>query len=260
MDYLSLDLDKMNDLLFYAANIEDITLDCVVGHDVAHRFPLHSHRSLCIGLVTKGVRSMNVSGSHINISENEVFIINSNQPHSIDDIVPHSYIALTVNGLADNTVFGNIVRSETAAEMLKSVAEAIIQKSDILASQWSLLFNYLKTNYLFAETIPSEGLMIKKVKKYISDNYYNQVAISEMAKEACMSKFHFCRQFRQKVGMSPHIYLINWRLRHANKCLKSNMPVLDAAIDAGFYDSSHLIRAFRSYMAVSPDDYRRAFR
>jgi len=123
-----------------------------------------------------------------------------------------------------------------------------------------MLFNHLTDNYLLSESAAPSALLLQRVEKYIADNYYNQVVISEMAKAACMSKFHFCRQFRQLAGMSPHIYLINWRLRYANKCLKNNMPVFDAAIEAGFYDSSHLVKAFRSYMAVSPDAYRKAFR
>ncbi|MDR1779867.1 MAG: AraC family transcriptional regulator [Tannerella sp.] len=251
----------MNDLKFYTANIEGLTLDCVVGRDVAHRFPLHSHRSLCIGLVTEGVRNMKVGNTFLNISENDVFIINPNQPHAIEEATAsHSYIAITVNGLTNNVAFQNLVRSETVIALIKSVSEAIIQKNDNLAVQWTMLFNHLKTNYLIADSAVPSDLLFQKVEKYIMDNYSNQVAVGEMAKAACMSKFHFCRQFRQTVGMSPHIYLINWRLRHANKCLKNNMPVFDAAIDAGFYDSSHLIKTFRSYMAVSPDDYRKAFR
>jgi AraC-like DNA-binding protein len=211
-------------------------------------------------MVTEGVRSMNISGTLLNISENDVFIINPNQPHAIEATSSHSYIALTVSCLADNLMFRNLVRSETLVAMLKSVATAIMQKSDSLSALWLILFNHLTDNYLLSESVAPSALLLQRVEKYIAENYYNQVVISEMAKAACMSKFHFCRQFRQIAGMSPHIYLINWRLRHANKCLKNNMPVFDAAIEAGFYDSSHLVKAFRSYMAVSPDAYRKAFR
>jgi AraC-like DNA-binding protein len=247
-------------LKFYTANIKGLAFDCVVGCDVAHRFPLHSHRSLCIGLVTEGVRRMKVGDTLLNVAKNEAFIININQPHAIDFTVPHSYIAITINGLTEKDAFRNHVCSDTVMRMLWLVAEAIIQKSDTLANRWTSLYNHIKDNYLLTQYSAQTGLLLQKVENYIVENYYNQLTVNEMAKAACMSKFHFCRRFRQTVGMSPHIYLINWRLRHANKCLKNNMPVFDTAIGAGFFDSSHLIKVFQSYMAVSPDDYRKAFR
>jgi AraC-like DNA-binding protein len=60
------------------------------------------------------------------------------------------------------------------------------------------------------------------------------------------------------MGISPHKYLMQYRLSMSHKSLQGNISVFDAAVNSGFYDSSHFIRTFYNNMAISPQSYRQS--
>jgi AraC family transcriptional regulator len=83
------------------------------------------------------------------------------------------------------------------------------------------------------------------------------LALSDLAREAAMSPYHFLRTFRSVVGMTPHQFVLRTRLhRAAVRLRRSNEPISAIAFDAGFNDLSTFNRRFRRVMAASPSEYR----
>jgi AraC-like DNA-binding protein len=83
------------------------------------------------------------------------------------------------------------------------------------------------------------------------------LSLSDLAREAGMSAFHFLRVFRALVGMPPHQYLLRTRLhRAAVRLRRSDEPIATIAFDAGFNDLSTFNRRFRRVMGASPSAYR----
>ncbi len=97
---------------------------------------------------------------------------------------------------------------------------------------------------------------MRRSLEYIRLNYRRQIRVEEIAAHACMSTFHFSRLFKSSTGLSPHNYLVQYRLARSREGLRGNTSVFDTAIDTGFYDSSHFVRTFHSHMAVSPKRFR----
>jgi AraC-like DNA-binding protein len=66
------------------------------------------------------------------------------------------------------------------------------------------------------------------------------------------------RVFRAEVGLTPHAYVVDVRVRRAQALLKEGASPADAAARVGFADQAHLTRAFKARVGVAPGAYRRA--
>jgi AraC family transcriptional regulator len=84
-----------------------------------------------------------------------------------------------------------------------------------------------------------------------------RISVAQLARDACMSAYHFLRTFRHVVGMTPHQYVLRTRLHRAALALRrSDQPVSAVALDAGFEDLSTFNRRFRRVMGVTPSVFR----
>ncbi len=80
--------------------------------------------------------------------------------------------------------------------------------------------------------------------------------VADIAARAGLSREGFSRAFVRTHGMPPHAFGMVMRLNHARRLLRRNVHIVEAAIDAGFADQSHLGRCFRRVFGVSPGHYR----
>jgi AraC-like DNA-binding protein len=88
-----------------------------------------------------------------------------------------------------------------------------------------------------------------------------QLAVSELAQEASLSRFHFVRTFTRVIGLTPHRYLTRARLRRAAVQLATgDSRVIDIAFDSGFRDVSNFNHAFRAEFGTTPLEHRARLR
>ncbi|HVW60233.1 MAG TPA: AraC family transcriptional regulator, partial [Puia sp.] len=69
-----------------------------------------------------------------------------------------------------------------------------------------------------------DGKMVR-TKKYIDGHYGSVIDLDAMAREACMSKFHFIRSFKRYYGRTPHAYLKEVRVAEAKRLLQKGVPI-----------------------------------
>jgi AraC-like DNA-binding protein len=79
--------------------------------------------------------------------------------------------------------------------------------------------------------------------------------LTELAKLVGVSRFQLLRGFAREVGTTPHAYLVQRRIQFARRLLVAGRPIVEAAIDAGFADQSHLTRAFVRQFGITPGRY-----
>jgi AraC family transcriptional regulator len=87
------------------------------------------------------------------------------------------------------------------------------------------------------------------------------LTLSELAREAHLSRYHFLRTFARVTGLTPRQYVLRARLRSAAVRLATgDERVIDVALDCGFRDISNFNRAFHAEFGRSPTEERARLR
>jgi transcriptional regulator GlxA family with amidase domain len=87
------------------------------------------------------------------------------------------------------------------------------------------------------------------------------VSLPELAAISGFSISHFARSFKASTGLSPHRWLLQARVRRAQRVLlEADAPLVEVALASGFADQSHLTRVFRTVTGEAPGAWRRKHR
>ena len=97
---------------------------------------------------------------------------------------------------------------------------------------------------------------LKRAREAIEDDP-DGTSIEEAAGAAGIHRVHLSRMFRRFYGVPPSLYRRNLLVaRAASALVRSGTPLAQVAADAGFCDQSHLSRAMRSAVALTPGELR----
>jgi AraC family transcriptional regulator len=147
---------------------------------------------------------------------------------------------------------------------LRSICDALVKTNqDARASVLSPIEKIRrleKTNP--ADTVPLRGgLSARKQKlvlEFIEQHLAEEVSLTELARLAKLSLFHFAREFRHSFGVPPHRYHVARRMARAkDMLLHSELPVTQIGARLGFRETSSFTRAYRRYAGVTPSEFRR---
>ncbi|MFG1173392.1 AraC family transcriptional regulator [Erwiniaceae bacterium CAU 1747] len=127
-----------------------------------------------------------------------------------------------------------------------------------------LFMQAIRTHY--RQTQPQQGWMAalsdSRLRPVI-EKIHQQLAfpwrLSEMAKQAGMSRSAFSTHFRQVTGETPGEYLARWRIWRARCLLRHpNLTLGTIARRVGYDSAITFGRAFKRYEGRTPGEYRRA--
>lgn len=117
---------------------------------------------------------------------------------------------------------------------------------------------YLCRNFSCEKTETAEkDLSIKKAIIYINSNYTEQMTIDEIASNAALSKYYFCREFKKVTGYSAVQYINMTRCRAAEKILAGGSTVGEAAEAVGYDNLSYFSKTFRTVTGHLPGEYKK---
>jgi AraC family transcriptional regulator of arabinose operon len=99
---------------------------------------------------------------------------------------------------------------------------------------------------------------ITAVLLYINEHFREKVNLKKYAEIAHLSLSRFSHLFTEKVGVSPHKYVLSLRIEEAKELLMcSSMSVIEIAAHIGIDDPSYFSRIFRKHSGCSPVEYRK---
>ena len=94
-----------------------------------------------------------------------------------------------------------------------------------------------------------------QAKLFIDENFADRLDLENISDEACFSKFHFIRLFRNVYGKTPHRYLTTVRIEKAKILLTKNIPVSEVCYAVGFESLPSFSGLFRKLTGCSPSEY-----
>ena len=95
--------------------------------------------------------------------------------------------------------------------------------------------------------------------RYIEEHFAEEISLDTLAKLVRLSRYHFCRSFKQSFGMPPHRFHTRRRIEHAKSLLASRaVSVTSVGSAIGFRETSSFIVAFRKITGLTPASYQRS--
>ncbi len=100
---------------------------------------------------------------------------------------------------------------------------------------------------------------IDDVTEFIEAGLTRRLRLTDLARVAALSPFHFARCFKATTGLAPHQYVLARRIELAKRLIMTtSRPVVEVAWSAGFENVSHFRRQFAAQVGVVPGVLRRA--
>ena len=98
---------------------------------------------------------------------------------------------------------------------------------------------------------------LQRVNAYIAASMSEAINLDDLADAAAQSRFHFQRTFARTLGITPHRYVMQLRLKRAIELIQDgHLPLKAIAADTGFVDQSHLSRWARKAYGMRLTEFR----
>nr|WP_245419863.1 AraC family transcriptional regulator [Phyllobacterium salinisoli] len=100
-------------------------------------------------------------------------------------------------------------------------------------------------------------MVLRRAIERLRSNSDADVSLAALASDAGLSRFHFCRSFKESTGLSPHAWLRQYRLDQAMDMLRDpEMPVVSVAAALGYSSQTAFAAAFRQLTGETPTEWR----
>lgn len=237
----------------------------------------HSHTIFSIGAITSGRCEYLHEKTRLEIGAETVVLMNPGNVHACNpvDDQPWSYVMLYVDpqwlaGIQhasesiDSPFFEPVAATHTqSAEVFKALVDFYTTLVDpsvaVMAKHEAAIgFFTLMQQTLARSTAPMKmtSPKVERVAQFIDAHYLSNIRLQDMCDAANLSEAYLIRAFELRYHMTPHAYLLNRRIQHAQRQLLNGASIADIAQQAGFSDQAHFQRVFKKHIAATPGQYK----
>ena len=107
----------------------------------------------------------------------------------------------------------------------------------------------------YADGLPKRKL--ERILSYIQTHLDQDTSLTELANLVQMSSHYFASLFKQSIGLSPHQYLIDCRIKRAKQLLAhTELPIVEICQQVGYQSQSYFTKIFRKHSGITPKKFR----
>jgi AraC-like DNA-binding protein len=256
-------------------------LDGVQGVDLlrwdasTHRYARHSHEGYALGVVEAGAHAFAARGRTWTAVPGRVIVVNPEDAHdgrpaARDDEYSYRmiYVDRAVIAAALDEAAGRHVATPFFAEAVVDdvgLAERLLEvhragehpesRLECEALLITVLVELARRHGGGRAVVERERRCPREValaREYLREHFAEDCSLAELAALAGLDRFQLLRAFRRHVGLPPHLYQTQLRLRHAKRLIAAGESAGIVAATVGFSDQSHLIRKFKAAYGVTP--------
>ena len=237
-------------------------------------FPDHFHDAYSIGIIEQGIEKLDIADKKgILAHANTVIVINPYEIHanSYYDHDPWAYRIVYISleamqyaqrqmGLFPNNTLSFPHMGIDDAELYRLILDFHMDTGQLYLTKLQAMLGHLIRHYAAIKPESDNSQYhqnIGEAAHFIRQHCGDKIAIDELAARYAMDKYKFIRSFKQQTGLTPVSYLLLHRINHSKALIAQDMPILDVALESGFYDQSHYTHYFKKYIGISPLTYKK---
>jgi AraC-like DNA-binding protein len=249
-------------------------LEVMHANYLTHSFAPHRHESFVSSVIDRGVGTIWYRGAMHIAPSGSLVLLNPDEIHTgqvygaegwnyralYPSVELLTHIACEVTEQSGNVYFCStpIIYDPTLANLLQQLHVVLAEDGPVLERETWLLQTYA---YLFtrhAERLQKvrsagkEPRAVTMAREYLEAHLADNVSLTQLAQVTGLSPFYLVRVFHRAVGLPPHAYLNQMRLKRAKELLLLGLPIVSVAYEVGFTDQSHLTRRFKQIYGVTP--------
>jgi AraC-like DNA-binding protein len=259
---------------------DDLGADLLRGRFADFAYDVHTHDTACLALITAGAIRIRMRGAE--------FVAQTGDLYAIDVDEAHAGWPIDADGWSQRTIYVELAHLESLIEDHDRKGVGLSLRGPIIrdAGLSRLFYDLHRASeetreplrrderYLdFAQILLSrhvrqaprtrevgrEDSAVRRARDYLDYHLEDRVRLADIAAAAGLPRFRLYRAFEQSLGMTPHAYQRQARVRHAVDLIRSGHALADVATAAGFADQAHLTRSFQCRMGLTPGAYQTAY-
>lgn len=254
-------------------------LELLRADHLTQSFPRHTHERYAVGVIERGALGFFYRGENVVAAPGHINLCIPGEVHTGQPAAPEGWsyrmfyldarlLQQLASDIADRPrdlpffQSGVIADAPLAQRFRQTHLHLETPNTSLLERETLLLDALAQLVHRHADDPPPayqghrEPRAVRQVKRYLESCYAEEVSLERLSCLTGLSRYYLVRVFRETVGIPPHAYLRQVRIRRAKELLTSGHPIAEVAVATGFTDQSHLHRWFKRLWGFTPGHYR----
>jgi AraC-like DNA-binding protein len=248
-------------------------LTCLQADFTSHVYAPHTHDAFVVAVTEAGGSEFTSRGMVEEATPAVLLVFNPDEPHSgrmgrsrrwryrshYLSAAGIGHVASRLGIAAPSYFMRNAFTDPDLITAFRALHRA--EDDDALASEEALLDGF---GLLFARhgsggppvpAAPRDRAKLRQVLDALHDRHGESLTLDDLGAPASLSPYQLIGLFKRSLGLTPHAYLTQVRLKAAMAHLRGGKPIAEAATLAGFYDQAALNKHLKRSHGVTPRQY-----
>ena len=247
-------------------------LSCLLADFTDHEYAPHSHEALVVAVTEAGGSEFRSRGEEHEATDSVLLVFNPAEPHSgrmarskrwqyRGLYLTQSALETLATSLGIDAVPYFTTNVVTDAELVVAFAglhQTLQRGTDALLEREQLVGSFgqlFRRHGCVTEKIPvaaRDDHAVTTLQALIRERYSEQLTLEDMGLVTDLTPFQLIGLFKRTIGLTPHAYLTQVRLKAAIREMRRGTSIAQAALVAGFYDQSALTTHFKRAYGITP--------